>query len=133
MRQPVHVDKALAKRILRGDEEAFRRLFDDFFPKLYRFAMARLDGDHAAARDIVQETFCKAIERLDSYRDMPSCTFCPHRSLLKWRRAVAVPQGQLIVGIDKCCGVACLRYSWVYRFRCTPLRRRLIRTKPSFR
>ena len=68
MRQSVHVDKALAKRILRGDEEAFRRLFDDFFPKLYRFAMARLDGDHAAARDIVQETFCKAIERLDSYR-----------------------------------------------------------------
>ncbi len=68
MRQPVHVDKALAKRILQGDEKAFRRLFDDFFPKLYRFAMARLDGDHAAGRDVVQETFCKSIERLDSYR-----------------------------------------------------------------
>jgi len=64
----VHVDKAIAKRILGGDEEAFRELFDRFFPRLYRFAAARLKGDSDAAADVVQETFCKAIEKLDTYR-----------------------------------------------------------------
>jgi RNA polymerase sigma-70 factor (ECF subfamily) len=64
----VHLDVSLARRILRGDAEAFRTLFDSFFPRLYRFALARLDGDHDAASDVVQQTFCKAIERLDTYR-----------------------------------------------------------------
>jgi RNA polymerase sigma-70 factor, ECF subfamily len=64
----VHVDRALARRILDGDEAAFRELFDRFFPRLYRFALARLSGDRDAAQDVVQQTFCNAIERLDSYR-----------------------------------------------------------------
>jgi RNA polymerase sigma-70 factor (ECF subfamily) len=64
----VHVDRALARRILGGDEAAFQDLFDRFFPRLYRFALARLTGDPDAARDAVQQTFCNAIERLDSYR-----------------------------------------------------------------
>jgi RNA polymerase sigma-70 factor (ECF subfamily) len=66
--QSVPPDLALARRILRGDDAAFRRLFDAYFPRLYRFAMARLRGDHDAASDVVQQTFLKAIERLDSYR-----------------------------------------------------------------
>lgn len=64
----VNLDRALARRILAGDEAAFRTLFDAFFPRLYRFAIARLDGDREAARDVVQQTFCRAIERLDTYR-----------------------------------------------------------------
>jgi RNA polymerase sigma-70 factor (ECF subfamily) len=68
MAELVHVDRALARRILGGDEGAFRELFDRFFPRLYRFARARLPRDPDAARDIVQQTFCQAIERLDTYR-----------------------------------------------------------------
>ena len=64
----VHVDRAVARRILAGDEAAFRGLFDRFFPRLYRFALARLDRDKETARDVVQQTFCNAIERLESYR-----------------------------------------------------------------
>jgi RNA polymerase sigma-70 factor (ECF subfamily) len=64
----VHVDRALARCILRGDEAAFRDLFDRFFPRLYRFALARVPRDPEAALDIVQQTFCQAIERLDTYR-----------------------------------------------------------------
>lgn len=64
----VHVDRALARRILGGDEGAFRELFDRFFPRLYRFALARLPRDPDAARDVVQQTFCQAIEKLDTYR-----------------------------------------------------------------
>lgn len=68
MSELVHVDRALARRILGGDEAAFRDLFDRFFPRLYRFALARMPRDPEAARDIVQQTFCQAIERLDTYR-----------------------------------------------------------------
>ena len=68
MADQVHVDKAVARRILGGDEAEFRELFDRFFPRLYRFALARLHGDQEVARDVVQQTFCNAIERLDSYR-----------------------------------------------------------------
>jgi RNA polymerase sigma-70 factor (ECF subfamily) len=68
MDELVHVDRALARRILGGDEAAFRDVFDRFFPRLYRFALARLPGDPDAARDAVQQTFCNAIERLDTYR-----------------------------------------------------------------
>ncbi len=68
MAEAAHVDLAVARRILAGDDAAFRSLFDRFFPRLYRFVLARLDGDHEAARDVVQQTFCRAIERLDGYR-----------------------------------------------------------------
>ena len=68
MAELVHVDRALARRILGGDEAAFRDLFDRFFPRLYRFALARVGGDPDTAQDIVQQTFCNAIERLHSYR-----------------------------------------------------------------
>ncbi len=63
-----HVDRAVARRILGGDEAAFRELFDRFFPRLYRFALARTGGDSETARDVVQQTFCNAIQRLDGYR-----------------------------------------------------------------
>jgi len=68
MSNPVHIDRELARKILAGDQRAFRELFDSFFPRLYRFALVRLRGDHDAADEVVQRTFCKAIERLDSYR-----------------------------------------------------------------
>jgi RNA polymerase sigma-70 factor (ECF subfamily) len=86
------VDRALARRILGGDEAAFRRLFDSFFPRLYRFALARLDSDHEAAREVVQQTFCKAIERLDTYRGEAAlytwfCQVC-RNTLIDYQRAM---------------------------------------------
>jgi RNA polymerase sigma-70 factor (ECF subfamily) len=35
-------DTALARRVLAGDEAAFEEFFDRYFPRLYRFAHARL-------------------------------------------------------------------------------------------
>ena len=76
-----HSDRAIANRLLQGDEAAFRELFDNFFPKLYRFALARLNGNQDEAREVVQRTFCKAFERLDTYRGEASlygwmCQIC---------------------------------------------------------
>lgn len=63
-----HADKQVARRILAGDAAAFRTLFDSYFPRLYRFALARLNRDHEAANDVVQQTFCKALEHLHTFR-----------------------------------------------------------------
>ena len=78
---PRHPDWTLSRRMLAGDEPAFRELFEQFFPRLYRFALARLDGDREQAREVVQLTFCKAFEGLDSYRGESSlygwfCQIC---------------------------------------------------------
>jgi DNA-directed RNA polymerase specialized sigma24 family protein len=49
-------DRTLTRRMLSGDEGAFEELFDRFFPGLYRFALARRDGDADAAEEVVQTT-----------------------------------------------------------------------------
>jgi RNA polymerase sigma-70 factor, ECF subfamily len=78
-----NLDLAMAKRILRGDEQALREFFDRAFPRLYRFALSRLAGDHDAASEVVQQSFCKAMERLDTYRGEAAlytwlCQICRH-------------------------------------------------------
>jgi RNA polymerase sigma-70 factor (ECF subfamily) len=87
----LHTDWALSRRILSGDEQAFRALFAQFFPRLYRFALARLDGNREQARELVQLTFCKAFEGLDSYRGESSlygwfCQIC-RNTIADWGRA----------------------------------------------
>jgi RNA polymerase sigma-70 factor (ECF subfamily) len=64
-----------------GDEQAFREFFDMSFPKLYRFALARLRGNRDEATELVQQTLCKAFEHLESYRGEASlfgwmCQIC---------------------------------------------------------
>jgi RNA polymerase sigma-70 factor (ECF subfamily) len=87
-------DRLTAKRLLNGDEAAFREVFDAFFPRLYRYALARVDGDGDEARDIVQLTFCKAFERLDSYRGEASlyawmCQICRNNLIDRARKRSA--------------------------------------------
>lgn len=89
---PTHPDAALAKRLLAGDEQAFREFFDASFPKLYRFALARLRGNADEATDVVQHTLCKAFEHLDSYRGEASlfgwmCQICRNAINDRGRRA----------------------------------------------
>jgi RNA polymerase sigma-70 factor (ECF subfamily) len=60
-------DRALAERMLAGDEEAFEEFFEGHFPGLYRFALRRL-RDPELTRDVVQSAICKAIANLRSYR-----------------------------------------------------------------
>jgi RNA polymerase sigma-70 factor (ECF subfamily) len=81
--EAVNLDLAVARRILGGDQRALREWFDRSFPRLYRFALARLGGDHDAASEVVQQTLCKAMERLDSYRGEAAlhtwlCQICRH-------------------------------------------------------
>jgi RNA polymerase sigma-70 factor (ECF subfamily) len=87
----MHNDRLIAKQLLDGDEKAFRDVFDSFFPRLYRFALTRVRGDGEEARDVVQQTFCKAFERLDTYRGEASlygwmCQICRNTLIDRARR-----------------------------------------------
>lgn len=61
-------DLKLAGKLLSRDEAAFREFFDDYFPRLFRFALRRLNGDEEAARDIVQSGLVRGVRKLDTYR-----------------------------------------------------------------
>ncbi len=64
-------DKALAKRMLGGDERAFEEFFKEYFPGLYRFALSRL-GDPSEAEDVTQEVFFTVFNVLGSFRGQSS-------------------------------------------------------------
>jgi RNA polymerase sigma-70 factor (ECF subfamily) len=101
----IHADKALARRILQGDEAAFRALFDEYFPRLYRFAMARMGGDRESSLEIVQQTMCNAIENLDRYRGEAAlftwfCQIC-RNTLIDYCRARKRDASRLVLIEDR--------------------------------
>jgi RNA polymerase sigma-70 factor (ECF subfamily) len=61
-------DPQLIRRMLAGDERAFDAFFNAYFPRVYRFALPRLNGDVDATREVVQATLEKAMRKLESYR-----------------------------------------------------------------
>lgn len=56
----------LVKRAVRGDAEAFGRLFDIYGDRVYAFALARV-RDHHDAEDLTEIVFMKAYEAISSY------------------------------------------------------------------
>jgi RNA polymerase sigma-70 factor (ECF subfamily) len=81
-------DLALARRLLAGDDSAFEDFFADYFPRVYRFARARLGGDEDAAEEIAQAALIKAVSKLHTYRGEAAlftwlCTFC-RREMAAW-------------------------------------------------
>ena len=76
-------DRVLVGRMLAGEQKAFDEFFNTYFGRLYRFALLRLSGDSAAAEDAVQQTLCRAIEKLKHFRGEAAlftwlCQICRH-------------------------------------------------------
>jgi RNA polymerase sigma-70 factor, ECF subfamily len=61
-------DAELVRKMLAGDERAFHAFFDAYFPRLYRFALPRLNRQEDAAKDVVQAAMTKAIRKLKDFR-----------------------------------------------------------------
>ncbi len=57
----------LVKRIRQGDEGALEAFYDEFFPRLYRYAFYRVNRDHHHTEEVVHDTFVEALEKIDSY------------------------------------------------------------------
>jgi len=77
-------DRQLVERMLAGDERAFSAFFEDYFPRLYRFALPRVGGNPDAAKDVVQSTLIKAMRKLADYRGEAAlftwvCQICRHQ------------------------------------------------------
>jgi RNA polymerase sigma-70 factor (ECF subfamily) len=56
--------RRLAAAIARGDETAFRELYDDYQGRLFRLALVLARGDEALAQDAVQAAFIIAARKL---------------------------------------------------------------------
>ena len=67
-RSQLEEDKALARRVAGGNAAAFEEFFREYFPRLYRFALGRVNGDEAAAEEIVQRTMCLVVRKMGGYR-----------------------------------------------------------------
>jgi RNA polymerase sigma-70 factor (ECF subfamily) len=77
-------EQTLVRRMLRGEERAFSEFFDEYFARLYRFALPRLNGDTDAAQEVVQAALCKSMQKLDTWRGEAAlftwiCQICRHQ------------------------------------------------------
>lgn len=86
---PVYIDdKRLVKQLLKGDERAFSRFFDDNFARLYRFALVRMSDNPEGAREIAQATLSRAVQKMHTYRAESAlftwlCAIC-RREISDW-------------------------------------------------
>jgi RNA polymerase sigma-70 factor (ECF subfamily) len=84
------IDQLLVGRLLRGDRAAFDDFFNEYYPKLYRFAKRRMPRDAAGCEDVAQATLCRALESLHGYRGEAAlmtwlCTLCRRELSARWR------------------------------------------------
>ncbi len=61
-------DRALVTAMLAGDERAFTTFFETYFPRVYRFALPRMNRNADAAKDVVQSTLIKAMRAIGDWR-----------------------------------------------------------------
>lgn len=64
----LHDEQRLVRRMLDGDERAFTEFFNEYFARLYRFALPRLNGNVDSAHEVVQATLVKAMRKLETFR-----------------------------------------------------------------
>jgi RNA polymerase sigma-70 factor (ECF subfamily) len=91
VRETYSEDRALVRRLKRGDERAFDVFVGEYYPRLYRFAFPRVGRDADTADDIVQATFSNVIRKIGTYRGEAAlftwlCTFCRFEIAAHWRR-----------------------------------------------
>jgi RNA polymerase sigma-70 factor (ECF subfamily) len=80
--QRVWLERGLREAVLAGDEQAWRRWYDDCFEELYRYVLWRCGGLRDHADELAQEVWLTAVRRLAS--------FDPARgSFAGWLRGIA--------------------------------------------
>jgi RNA polymerase sigma-70 factor (ECF subfamily) len=61
-------DLELAQAIIAGDEVRFNQFFADYYPRLFRFILSRINQDKDLADDFTQQTLCNALDKMAGYR-----------------------------------------------------------------
>lgn len=103
METEVSSETELIRGMLAGEERAFNAFFENYFPRVYRFALPRLGGDVEAAKEVVQSTMIKAIRNIAAYRGDAAmftwiCQIC-RRQIVDYLRAHR-RQSERVVLID---------------------------------
>ena len=94
-------DRKLAQQVAGGNGEAFDAFFKEYFPRLFRFTMTRTNGDADLSEEIVQQTMCKVVRKIGSYRGEALlftwlCQICRNELADQFRRrgsreAISIP------------------------------------------
>src|SRR5210317_1628920 len=61
-------DRDLARRVAAGEKDAFDHFFHEYFPRLFRFTLTRVNNDPDLAEEIVQRTMCIVVRKMGTYR-----------------------------------------------------------------
>ena len=61
-------DRELVAAMLAGNERAFTTFFETYFPRVYRFALPRMNRNADATKDVVQATLIKAMRAVGDWR-----------------------------------------------------------------
>jgi len=64
---------ALVSKAREGDTDAYAKIYDHFFPSVYRYAVLRVS--EGIAEDLVAEIFVKAWEKLYTYKERKNVPF----------------------------------------------------------
>lgn len=84
---------------MEGDVKSFDVFFNSYFPRIYRFALARLNHDHDLAEETAQVVLCQALSKMSTYRgEAPlfswMCTFARYE-MSRQRKASLKAQGDV--------------------------------------
>ncbi|MFC1987336.1 sigma-70 family RNA polymerase sigma factor [Chloroflexota bacterium] len=60
-------EESLVQWAKRGDQQAFTRLYEEHFDRIYRYVALRI-GDRIEAEDMTQQVFLNAIQSISSFR-----------------------------------------------------------------
>ena len=74
-------NKAAAQTVLWGSSSELKAFFDEYFPRLYRFTIVRVSGEHEVAKEIVQNAFSKIVLNIQKFKGEASlftwmCSIC---------------------------------------------------------
>ena len=61
-------DRSLAAKVAAGDQVAFDAFFKEYFPRLFRFTLTRVDNNEEFAEEIVQRTMCIVVRKMGNFR-----------------------------------------------------------------
>jgi RNA polymerase sigma-70 factor (ECF subfamily) len=67
-RPQIEQDRELAQNVAAGDRDAFERFFREYFPRLFRFTLLRVNNDPELAEEVVQRTMCIVVRKMNTFR-----------------------------------------------------------------
>ncbi len=96
-------DEVLVREIAAGDTDAFRKLFQRYYPRIYAFVLRRL-GESTAAEDTTVETFAELWRTAKKFRgeSRPSTWIygIAHFKALAARRAAGRNKRSKVISVD---------------------------------